>query len=99
MPPIRFIMLGGFLGAGKPTTIGRLARSPRATLTIAASSLVAVGLYALCLAACVRAFGGAVPLASIVVVNWAATTLGNVAPVPGGGAGIGAVVDALWRGP
>ena len=26
MPPIRFLMLGGFLGAGKTTTIGRLAR-------------------------------------------------------------------------
>jgi G3E family GTPase len=26
MPPIRFIMLGGFLGAGKTTTIARLAR-------------------------------------------------------------------------
>ncbi len=27
MPPIRFIMLGGFLGAGKTTTIARLARA------------------------------------------------------------------------
>ena len=40
--------------------------------------------YAWCLTACGRAFGGDAPFASIVVVNWAATTLGNVAPVPGG---------------
>ncbi len=65
-------------------TVLRLARSPRATLTIAASSLATVILYALCLTACVRAFGGDASLASVVVVNWAATTLGNVAPVPGG---------------
>ena len=43
-----------------------------------------VTLYSLCLAASVRAFGGDVPLATVIVVNWAATTLGNVAPVPGG---------------
>jgi len=65
-------------------TIRRLAGSPRTTLTIAASSLVTVTLYGLCLAASVRAFGGDVPLATVIVVNWAATTLGNVAPVPGG---------------
>ena len=65
-------------------TLRRLARSPRRTLTIAASSLVTVTLYSLCLAACVRALGGDVSFATVVVVNWAATTLGNVAPVPGG---------------
>jgi glycosyltransferase 2 family protein len=65
-------------------TLRGLARSPRRTLTIAASSLLTVTLYSLCLAACVHALGGDVSFATVVVVNWAATTIGNVAPVPGG---------------
>jgi undecaprenyl-diphosphatase len=65
-------------------TIRRLARSPRTTLVIAASSLASVTLYGLCLYASVRAFGGDVSLATVIVVNWGATTLGNAAPVPGG---------------
>jgi uncharacterized protein (TIRG00374 family) len=65
-------------------TVLRLARSPRNTLLIAGSAVVVSGLYAICLGLATRAYGVDVPFATLVVVNWGATTLGSVSPVPGG---------------
>ena len=65
-------------------TVLRLARSPRNTLLIAGSAVVVSGLFAVCLGLAARAYGVDVPFATLVVINWGATTLGSVSPVPGG---------------
>ncbi|MCB0915219.1 MAG: flippase-like domain-containing protein [Actinobacteria bacterium] len=51
--------------------------------------------YCLCLAACVKAFGGEAGIAAIAVVYLAGATLGQAAPTPGG---LGAVELALSAG-
>lgn len=51
--------------------------------------------YVLCLAACVRALGGSVPIASTAVVYLTGSALGSAVPTPGG---IGAVEAALSAG-
>ncbi len=66
------------------STIVRLAKSPRDTLLIAASAVLTNLLFSTCLALCLRAYGGELPFATIVVVNWAASTLGGLSPTPGG---------------
>jgi uncharacterized protein (TIRG00374 family) len=65
-------------------TIVRLARSPRQTLRIAGSALLANLLFAACLALCLRAYGAELPFATVVVINWSAATLGSMSPTPGG---------------
>lgn len=51
--------------------------------------------YVLCLAACIRALGGSVPIASTAVVYLTGSALGSAVPTPGG---IGAVEAALSAG-
>ena len=58
-------------------------------------ALVLTVIYVLCLAACVRALGGALPIASIAVVYLTGSALGSAAPTPGG---LGAVEVALSAG-
>jgi uncharacterized protein (TIRG00374 family) len=41
-------------------------------------------LYALCLGCCLRAYGDHLSLATLIVVNSSASTVANLAPVPGG---------------
>ena len=65
-------------------TITRLAKSPGRTLTIIGSGLLGGVLYALCLGSCLRAYGGHLSLATLIVINSSASTVANLAPVPGG---------------
>jgi uncharacterized membrane protein YbhN (UPF0104 family) len=65
-------------------TIVRLARAPRATLLITGSAIVSNLAFAGCLALCLHAYGGALPFATVVLVNWGAATLGSMSPTPGG---------------
>jgi uncharacterized membrane protein YbhN (UPF0104 family) len=51
--------------------------------------------YVLCLAACIRALGGSIPIASTAVVYLTGSALGSAVPTPGG---IGAVEAALSAG-
>jgi glycosyltransferase 2 family protein len=51
--------------------------------------------YVLCLAACIRALGGSIPIASTAVVYLTGSALGSLVPTPGG---IGAVEAALSAG-
>jgi glycosyltransferase 2 family protein len=51
--------------------------------------------YVLCLAACVRALGGSIPIASTAVVYLTGSALGSAVPTPGG---LGAVEAALSAG-
>jgi uncharacterized membrane protein YbhN (UPF0104 family)/tRNA A-37 threonylcarbamoyl transferase component Bud32 len=64
--------------------ITHLAKSPGRTLTILASGLIGGVLYALCLGSCLRAYGGHLSLAMLIVINSSASTVANLAPVPGG---------------
>lgn len=52
-------------------------------------------LYALCLGACLHAFGETLPLASLILVNSAASLLNGLSPVPGG---LGVVEAGLVAG-
>jgi uncharacterized protein (TIRG00374 family) len=65
-------------------TVTRLAKSPGRTLTIIGSGLMGGVLYALCLGCCLRAYGGHLSLAMLIVINSSASTIANLAPVPGG---------------
>jgi uncharacterized protein (TIRG00374 family) len=66
------------------TTVTRLAKSPGRTLTIIGSGLLGGMLYALCLGSCLHAYGGHLSLAMLIVINSSASTVANLAPVPGG---------------
>ncbi|HEY8482115.1 MAG TPA: lysylphosphatidylglycerol synthase transmembrane domain-containing protein, partial [Spirillospora sp.] len=67
-------------------------QTPKKLLTgIGGTLLLMVG-FVLCLDASVRAFGGALPLTTVVVVFLTANALGSAAPTPGG---LGAVEGAL----
>jgi uncharacterized membrane protein YbhN (UPF0104 family) len=57
--------------------------------------LLLTGAYILCLAACIRALGGSVSIASIAVVYLTGSALGSAIPTPGG---LGAVEAALSAG-
>jgi glycosyltransferase 2 family protein len=58
-------------------------------------ALLLSGAYIACLAVCVAAFGGTVPVASIAVVYLTGSALGSIFPTPGG---LGAVEAALTAG-
>ena len=57
---------------------------PRRALVLLASAAASSLGFALCLGACVHAYGGDISLANLVVVNIGASTLSSVVPVPGG---------------
>jgi uncharacterized membrane protein YbhN (UPF0104 family) len=71
------------------------AGDPRRMAVGVGGALVLNGGYVLALDASLRAFGASVPLATLVVVFLAASTLGSAAPTPGG---LGAVEAALVGG-
>ncbi len=72
-----------------------VAQSPRKLAEGVGGALLLTGAYVLCLAACVRALGGTVPIASVAVVYLTGSALGSAAPTPGG---LGAVEVALSAG-
>jgi glycosyltransferase 2 family protein len=72
-----------------------LAQKPRKLAEGLGGALALTVIYVLCLAACVRALGGVVPIASIAVVYLTGSALGSAAPTPGG---LGAVEVALSAG-
>lgn len=57
---------------------------PRRAFVLLASAAASSLGFALCLGACVHAYGGTISLANLVVVNIGASTLSSVVPVPGG---------------
>jgi uncharacterized membrane protein YbhN (UPF0104 family) len=72
-----------------------VAQQPRKLAQGVGGALLLSGAYILCLAVCVRAFGGTVPVASIAVVYLTGSALGSIMPTPGG---LGAVEAALSAG-
>jgi uncharacterized membrane protein YbhN (UPF0104 family) len=75
--------------------LANLGQQP-AKLTIGISGIVLLNLaYSACLAASVLAFGGKIAFAAVAFVYLAGSTLGQVAPTPGG---LGAVEAALAAG-
>ena len=57
---------------------------PRRAIVLLGSAAASSLGFALCLGACVHAFGGNISLANLIVVNIGASTLSSVVPVPGG---------------
>ncbi len=72
-----------------------LAQDPRKLAEGLGGAFLLTAAYVLCLAACVRALGGAVPLVSIAVVYLTGSAIGSAAPTPGG---LGAIEVALSAG-
>jgi uncharacterized membrane protein YbhN (UPF0104 family)/tRNA A-37 threonylcarbamoyl transferase component Bud32 len=77
------------------TRLVEIAQTPRKLAAALGGALSLNVAYILCLAACVAAFGGTVPLAKIGVVYLTGVALGSIIPTPGG---LGAVEAALTAG-
>ena len=73
----------------------RVVQQPRKLAEGIGGALLLTASYILCLAACVRALGGSVPIESTAVVYLTGSALGSVVPTPGG---LGAVEAALSAG-
>jgi uncharacterized membrane protein YbhN (UPF0104 family) len=72
-----------------------LIQRPRKLAEGIGGALLLTTCYILCLATCVKAFGGSVPLTSAAVVYLTGSALGSLVPTPGG---LGAVEAALSAG-
>jgi glycosyltransferase 2 family protein len=72
-----------------------LVHNPRKVAEGVGGALALTVIYVLCLAACVRALGGSLPIESVAVVYLTGSALGSAAPTPGG---LGAVEVALSAG-
>jgi glycosyltransferase 2 family protein len=72
-----------------------VAQDPRKLIEGVSGALLLSLAYVACLAACVAAFGGSVPIAKIGVVYLTGSALGSIIPTPGG---LGAVEAALTAG-
>ena len=72
-----------------------VAQDPRKLIEGIGGALLLSLAYIACLAACVAAFGGSVPIAKIGVVYLTGSALGSIIPTPGG---LGAVEAALTAG-
>src|SRR5215831_17864698 len=70
-------------------------QQPRKLAEGIGGTLLLTASYVLCLAACIRALGGSVPIESTAVVYLTGSALGSAVPTPGG---IGAVEAALSAG-
>ena len=70
-------------------------QQPRKLAEGIGGTLLLTAAYILCLAACIRALGGSIPIASTAVVYLTGSALGSAVPTPGG---IGAVEAALSAG-
>jgi len=73
------------------TTIWEAVRSPRRVLLLLGGNLLTAVLYALCLMACIAAFGQGLPFWTMLAVNIGVSTIAGLVPVPGGGAAISAI--------
>ncbi|MEU8803553.1 lysylphosphatidylglycerol synthase transmembrane domain-containing protein [Spirillospora sp. NPDC048819] len=67
-------------------------QTPRKLFTGVGGTLLLTAAFVLCLDASIRAFGGSLPLTTVVVVFLTANAVGSAAPTPGG---LGAVEGAL----
>ena len=97
MPPGRRLLrarLTPALGQVLPRLLD-LAQNPRKLAEGFGGALALTALYVFCLAGCVRALGGSVPLVGVAVVYLTGSAIGSAAPTPGG---LGAVEVALSAG-
>lgn len=73
------------------TTIWEAVHSPRRVLLLIGGNLLTTVLYALCMMACIAAYGQGLPFWTILAVNIGVSTIAGLVPVPGGGAAISAI--------
>ncbi|MBV8235074.1 MAG: flippase-like domain-containing protein [Acidimicrobiia bacterium] len=73
------------------STIWEALRSPRRMLALVGGNLAVTLLYALCLMACIAAYGTGLPFFTLLAVNIGVSTIAGLVPVPGGGAAISAI--------
>jgi uncharacterized membrane protein YbhN (UPF0104 family) len=67
-------------------TIKAALQSPRQLALLVSGNLCAAAMSALCLFACVKAYGGSVSYWALLVVNIVVSTVASLVPVPGGNA-------------
>jgi uncharacterized membrane protein YbhN (UPF0104 family) len=72
-------------------TIRTALRSPRQIVLLVVGNLVAALMSALCLFACVKAYGGSVHFWSLLVANIVVGTVASLIPIPGGNTLVSAV--------
>jgi uncharacterized membrane protein YbhN (UPF0104 family)/tRNA A-37 threonylcarbamoyl transferase component Bud32 len=72
-------------------TIWSALRSPRRLALLLGGDMAASVLLALCLDACLAAFGSGVSLWTLLALNIGINTLASLVPIPGGGAAVSAV--------
>jgi uncharacterized membrane protein YbhN (UPF0104 family) len=72
-------------------TIVTALRSPRQLLLLVTGNLCAAFMSALCLFACVRAYGGSIDYWPLLVVNIVVGTIASLIPVPGGNTLVSAI--------
>ena len=97
IPPGRRLLrarLSPVLGQVLPRLLD-LAQNPRKLAEGFGGAILLTALYVVCLAACVRALGGSVPLVGVAVVYLTGSAIGSAAPTPGG---LGAIEVALSAG-
>jgi len=75
--------------------VRQVLRAPRKVVQLVLGNVGSQVMYALCLGACLHAFGGSLPLAALILVNSGASMLMGISPVPGG---LGVVEAALVAG-
>jgi uncharacterized membrane protein YbhN (UPF0104 family)/tRNA A-37 threonylcarbamoyl transferase component Bud32 len=97
IPPGRRLLrarLSPVLGQVLPRLLD-LAQNPRKLAEGFGGAILLTALYAACLAACVRALGGSVPIVGVAVVYLTGSAIASAAPTPGG---LGAIEVALSAG-
>lgn len=72
-------------------TVWQVLRSPRLLTLQVVGNLGVAFSFGLCLAACLSAYGESLPLATLLAVNIAVTTVAMVVPIPGGNTAVGSV--------
>ncbi|WP_248964181.1 lysylphosphatidylglycerol synthase transmembrane domain-containing protein [Sphaerisporangium perillae] len=97
VPPLRRLITGRIrsLFSGVMPRLLDVLQSPRKILEGLSGTLLLTLAFVVCLAACVRAFGGSLSFAAVAIVVLAGTAIGSAAPTPGG---LGAVEGALYVG-
>ncbi|MET8162226.1 lysylphosphatidylglycerol synthase transmembrane domain-containing protein [Sphaerisporangium sp. NPDC005289] len=97
VPPLRRLITGRIrsLFSGVMPRLLDVLQSPRKIVEGLSGTLLLTLTFIVCLAACVKAFGGSLSFAAVAIVVLAGTAIGSAAPTPGG---LGAVEGALYVG-
>lgn len=81
LPPVKSAM----------TTMWEAVRSPRRLLLLLGGNALNAVMYAVCMQACIAAFGGSINFWTLLGLNILVSTVASLVPVPGGGTAVSSV--------